>query len=403
VRRAARGLVSREREAWTLVGLRVCFWAAAVVSLLWAPLHGSRTIPPYHAYGALSDLAFGAFAQWDSAWFLHIAEHGYDSKTVTVFFPVYPLVVHAVAFVVRSTLVACVLVSIVAAFAAATAILRIAWIVIGSKAAPDAVLYVALYPLAFVFTAAYSDGLFLAFAAGAFLAALRGRTISAGVLAALALDTRVFGLALIPPLLVLLWPRGRSVASVVRLAPLLFIPAALGGYMLYLRHRFGDALAFVHAEGDPSWNRHLSHLGPLGGLRDAFSSGWHGLAELLRHLPRAQNAPHGYPLHDTWAAWNVVQLLLLLAALWLTWEAWRRLGAAYGLYSATLLGIVLSTPAAIVPLASEPRYLLVDFPLFIVLASMTQERPALRTFLLGSFAAVGGIAAVAFAHDVWVA
>ena len=396
-------MIVREREAWTLVGIRLCFWAAAIVSLLWAPLHGSRKIPPYHAYGSLSDLVFGAFAQWDSAWFLHIAEHGYDSKTVTVFFPIYPLVVHAVAFVVRSTLVAAVLVSVVSAFAAAAAIVRIARIVLDGRAASDAALYVALYPLAFVFTAAYSDGLFLAFAAGAFLAALRGRALSAGVLGALAFDTRVMGLALVPPLVLLLGPRVRSAAAIARLTPLLLIPGALGGHMLYLQHRFGDALAFVHAEGDPSWNRHLSHLGPLGGLRDAISSGWHGLIEILRHLPRAQNYPHGYPLHDMWAAWNVVQALLLLVALWLTWEAWRRLGAAYGLYSATLIAIVLSTPAAIVPLASEPRYLLVDFPLFIVLASMTRDRPALRTFLIGSFAAIGGIAAVAFAHHVWVA
>jgi len=35
----------------------------------------------------------------------------------------------------------------------------------------DAVLLIALYPLAFVFTAVYSDGLFLALSAGSFLAA----------------------------------------------------------------------------------------------------------------------------------------------------------------------------------------------------------------------------------------
>ena len=64
---------------------------------------------------------------------------------------------------------------------------------------------------AFVFTALYSDGLFLALAAGAFLAALRGRAVTAGVLGGLATGTRLLGLALLPPLAILLW-RGREPA-----------------------------------------------------------------------------------------------------------------------------------------------------------------------------------------------
>src|SRR5437667_197347 len=84
-----------------------------------------------------------------------------------------------------------------------------------------------------------SDALFVAFAAWSFLAAQRGRPVAAGVLGALAVGTRVLGLALLPALLVLLWPR--NVRASVRLAPLLLLPAALAGYALYLRHRFGDA------------------------------------------------------------------------------------------------------------------------------------------------------------------
>ncbi|MGH2972577.1 MAG: hypothetical protein ACRDLE_10720, partial [Gaiellaceae bacterium] len=98
--------------------------------------------------------------------------------------------------------------------------------------------------------------------------------------------------------------------------------------------------------------------------------------------------------------WNLVQLALLLAAAWLTWLAWRRLGAAYGLYSAATLVIVLSSPAAVVPLVSLPRFLLADFPLFVVLG---RARGRTRGILVTSFAALGAIAAVAFSRGAWVA
>ena len=79
----------------------------------------------------------------------------------------------------------------------------------------------AFYPLAFVFTAVYSDALFLLFVLAAVDAAERGRSLAAGVAAAVAVDTRLLGLALLPTLVVLLWPRRRD------LLPLLLVPLRL--------------------------------------------------------------------------------------------------------------------------------------------------------------------------------
>lgn len=395
--------LGREHSARTLVGIRVGVWVAAAFTLLWAPLHSARAIPPFRAYESVTDLLFGTFAQWDSVWFVHIADHGYDSKQIAAFFPLYPLVVHGVAIVLRSTIVAGVLVSLAAGAVAAGVLVRLARPLLGPESSRDAILYVALYPIAYVFTAVYSDGLFLALAAGSFLAARERRSVLAGVLGGLAVATRIVGLALLPALVVLLWPRRRSLVEYARLLPLALLPAALGAYALYLSHRFGDALAFVHAQGSVDWNRHVPTLGPLQGFWDAASAGWHGLLELVRHLPRSQNAPHGFLPHDQWASWNVLQFALLLVAFWLTVEAWRRLGPAFGLYSTATILIFLSSPAAFVPLVSEPRFLLSDFPLFLVLARMTQRRPRLRQAVIVAFAVVGGFAAVGFARKVWIA
>jgi Mannosyltransferase (PIG-V) len=391
-----------ERAAQSLVAIRIGVWAATAFTLVWAPLHG-RDVPTFRAYEGVTDLLFGTFAQWDSVWFVHIAEHGYDSKQIAAFFPLYPILVHGLAEVVRSTIVAGVLISLAAGAVATGVLVRIARPVLGREVAGDAVLFVALYPIAYVFTAIYSDGLFLALAAGAFLAAQQRRPLLAGVLGGLACGTRIVGLALLPALVVLLWPRSRALRQYAVLAPLLFLPAAVGGYAVYLNHRFGDWLAFVHAQGSVDWNRHVPPAGPFQGFWDAATAAWHGAGELIRHLPRSQNAPTGLPVHDQWAAWNVLQFVLLLAAIWLTAEAWRRLGPAFGLYSAATILIFLSSPARFVPLVSEPRFLLSDFPLFLALARSTDGRPRARLGVIVGFAVVGGFAAAGFARKTWVA
>ena len=184
----------------------------------------------------------------------------------------------------RSDLVAGVAISLVAAGFAGVAVARIGRRLAGDRVAHDSVLFLALYPISFVFTAVYSDGLFLALAAWAFLFALERNVIHASLLGAAAVLTRPTGLALLPALVWLIWPEGKRGRSVLRLGPLLLLPAALVAYCLYLSSHFGDAFAFVHSEGS-FWLRHVPATGPLGGAWAALHSGEQGLAQLVLHLP----------------------------------------------------------------------------------------------------------------------
>ena len=385
---------------WTMTAVRVGFWLFAVVALLWTPLH--RNIPHFAADGAHLSLLFNTFAQWDSGWFIRIADHGYDVKQSSAFFPLYPLVVRGVAEVLRSTVVAGVLVSVIAAGAGAVAVFRIARRLVGEAVASDSVLLLALFPLAFVFTAVYSDALFLALAAWSFWAALQRHVFVASVLGGLAVATRPTGLALLPALLVLLWPRERTVRARLELLALVCIPAALGAYALYLHFHFHDAGAFYHSQS-VFWLRETPSLGPLQGAWDALRTAKEGAAELIRHLPGDSGYPRGFEDAHQRSTWNVVQLLVLLAAAALTWVAWKRLGLASALYSLAVIAIILSTPAKVVPLVSVTRFLLADFPIFIALAAVAATRPRFRLGVIVAFAAIGGIAAVAFSRGVWIA
>ena len=381
------------RPAATLVAIRVAFWAGAAAALTWAPAPERRLIGD--AYGPASDFLFRTFSQWDARWFLQIAMHGYEEvPQAAAFFPVYPAVVHGVAWATGSILVAGVLVSLASGAVAAWVLAQIARPLLGERGAHDAVLYFALYPVGFVLTSLYSDGLFLALSAGSFLAAMRRKPILAGVLGGLAVGTRPIGLALLPALAVLLW-NGRDARSLGRLAPLLLLPAAVGLYALYLDATISDPWAFMSAQAD--WSREASLLGPLEGIKDAVLAAGRGAHDLL-------DLPAGGPGHDQQVGlWNLFHLGLLAAAAWLTWVAWRRLGAAFGAYSAATLAIALTEPAEGFPLVSLPRFLLADFPLFLALASLTLERPRARDAVIAVFAALGAVAAAAFARGIWIA
>jgi mannosyltransferase PIG-V len=386
--------MTRSQPFWTLVWIRVAFWLATAATLLWAPATGDA-ISANRAWGPFTDLVFGTFDHWDSRWFLNIAREGYD-ETSAAFFPLYP----ALLWMLGSSLVWGTLLSLVAAGLGAWVVFEIARPKLGNAGARDTVLILALFPTAFVFTAVYSDGLFLVLSASSFLAAERGRPWLAGLAGGLAVATRSLGLALLPALVYLLWPRRR--ADAWRLAPLLLLPAALGAYALYLDREIGDAFAFTDAQAS-EWDRELATLGPLGGLWMAIEAGGHGALEIIRDLPRTESGGAGYPQDLQVSFWNAVHLLLLVPFAWLTWIAWRRLGPALGLYALAILVVILSVPSKGFPLVSMPRFMLTDFPVLMALAAVIRERPSLRTGVLIGLGTLGAVAGVAFSRGIWVA
>jgi hypothetical protein len=383
------------RPFLTLVAIRLAFLLGTAATLLWAPR--TSEVAAAHGWDPLTDLVFETFEQWDARWFLHIARDGYNA-TSAAFFPLYPAALAALG----SSLVLGTLLSLAAAGIGAWCVAEIARPVLGEDGARDTVLVLALFPTAFVFTALYSDGLFLALSAASFLAAMRERPLAAGVAGGLAVATRALGLALLPALVVLLWPKRPRDAW--RLAPLLLLPAAVGLYALYLDRKLGDPWAFSSAQASPGWDRAVPTLGPLSGLWMAIEAGGHGGLEILRHLPRsAAVGVEGYSAVDRIAFWNAVHLVLLVPLAALTWVAWKRLGTAFGVYALATLVVVLTAPSKGFPLVSLPRFLLADFPVLMAIAALFQGRPQLRTGVLVALGALSAAAGVAFSRGIWVA
>ena len=194
----------------------------------------------------------------DSVFLLGIAKDGYHLAPIKgdyhdwVFFPLYPIVVRlASTLTLGDIAVAGVLVANAAFLGAMAALYRLAVPHLGHGVAVRSVAYLAIAPGAVAFAMAYSDSLFLLLAVGAFLAAERRRWGWMGLLYALASLTRLPGVLIgLPLLLVVISKSGRSPGR--QWLWLTLGPVALLAFYGYLGWLTGDLLANLHAQS--AWN-----------------------------------------------------------------------------------------------------------------------------------------------------
>ncbi len=383
--------------------------------------------------GGGRDLLAAPFARWDSVWFLTIARDGYGSGAQTAaFFPLYPLLVAAVGALGPGLLVGGVAVSVICLFVALRLLWRLTELELGARwpAAPGlAVLAAALGPMSFFLTAVYSESLYLALSLGAFLAARQGRWARAGALGALAAATRSQGLLLLGalgllfveqrrgvPLRVGRRPPGASVGAGPRgprgvgavglprprrrdAAWLLAIPLGAVAFAGWLWLAGVDPLAPLRAQ--QAWYRHFT--GPLAGIADGARAAWAGVEQLASGPTRTVyfTAAGGDPLVA--AVHNLTLFGFLLAAAIPVIGAWRRLPLAYGAYATAAVLLAVSYPVTPQPLMSLPRFLVVLFPLPMVVGAWLADHPRWRHPGLG--ASAGGLAACSglFATWHWIA
>ena len=464
------------RDTWRALWIsRLLVWVAGagtVATLGFGPIRGAFDPPGVtRGFGWLGNLLAAPAARWDSAWYLVIAHYGYrpdlDSYTAPrdAFFPLYPLGLRVLSDLGLQAVLVGVLFSLAALALALYGIHRLTELELGRSGRPGsgdvarlAVLLTALAPMAFYFSAVYSESLYLALSVGLFWFARQGRWAWVGVLGALAAATRSTGIVLALPALMLYlygpredlepdfepedfrpeeyslahardadrasYARPREVgvdrAHVFAMLALLAVPArrlrpryrlrmnilwlgllpsGLILYMVYLGLHGGDALAPFHAQD--VWGRHFAgpYLGAWDGVKAAFAG--------VRQLLSAQTAHVYFPIAAgsplIAAEHNLMLLAFLLGAVPLFVMALRMLPLAYGVYAIAALALPLSYPVAAQPLMSLPRFLLVLFPLSMALAAWLAARPRVRTPALVVSALLMAFFVAQFATWHWVA
>ncbi len=297
----------------------------------------------------------------DSAWLMNIAINGYEKEPFNTaaqhtwaYFPLYPLLWRWAAKLTGEFPLTGMALSNLFLLAALILLHR----TVGAfgyeqRVADRTIFYVAAFPASYFFSLAQTESLFLLLMVSCLYAARRERWWLAGIVGALASATRFAGVFLLIPLGVLYWQAYRTTAVKVNPASkrvsgrvkanvvaLLLVPVGLSVYMLYLKSITGDAFAFAHIQ--VAWGHSAGFF-------------WRPIFTYLTD-PLLLSAGWDFRLLNFVAA----MMALVCAAVLLKRGEW-----ALGLFAAVSILVPMSSQPLLQSLA---RYVMVIFPVFIVLA-----------------------------------
>ncbi len=323
-------------------------------------------------------LLLDVWGRWDAQHYLAIATQGYHDKDFA-FFPLYPALIHVLGGAIGDHLIAALIISNLAFLVALAYLYALTKLEFGEdNAAFHAVFYIAVFPTAIFFSAAYTESLFLALTVACVYYARHGNFITSGVFGALASMTRFHGVLLVLPLAYEIWRAYRERRGTVLargIIGLALVPSGLLAYMAFLYALVGDPMYFLKVQAN--WNRHLA-------------APWVSIGNSLKQIAHAATPAA--------SANHVIELAFTLAFLALLVVAIRTMRPSYSLYFAASMLIPMSTSS----LMSIPRFDLVVFPAFMLLA-LWGRRPLVNSAILALFLPLLGLFTVFFADWYWLA
>jgi Gpi18-like mannosyltransferase len=323
-----------------------------------------------------SHVLLAVWGRWDAVHYLDVATVGYQG-TDMAFFPLYPLLIRAVGSLAGNHLIAGLLISNASFFFGLLYLYKLLEHEYDRAVARRAIFYVSIFPTAVYFTAVYTESLFFMLTVGSFYYMRARLWWMAAVFGFLAALTRVEGVILVVPF-VMEWFASHDAGdrpARVQLGAGILIPFGLVLYMGYLWVLRADPLYFSHVQ--VHWNRHLAP--PWISVVNAFGKIAHGSGATL---VANQSLEIGFTL---------LMITVLVAG-------WHRLRPSYIAY----MGLSILIPMSTSNLMSMPRFALVLFPMFAILARWG-ERPWVNNVILAFSLPLLGLFTVLFADWYWVA
>ena len=324
-------------------------WAVIIISLFPATTEIEH-VPTDLAVSAPHDSALSTWLikpwfRWDTQWYTAIARNGYERPGSTTFLPFYPLLTGLLGRMLAGEyLLAALIISNLAAVIALALLHKLVSEHYGRRSANYTLAYIALFPTSFYLVAGYTESLFLALVLGAFLLAERERWLLAGLCAILAIFTRWQGAALIPAMAIYMLRNDRRALVALGLIPL----ALIGVLAIFVISGGVEALPWRQLQTEQAW-------------QGSFTWPWRAWAKtglaLVGQLPDNKKAIR---VPANWVLTAVFYALLV--------KYMRHGIIPYTMYA---WGAHLMTASRLVAdstLRSMPRYVLVLFPAFVLLA-----------------------------------
>jgi hypothetical protein len=317
----------------------------------------------YPATGLLRELTWMWFS-WDTQWYVNIAYNGYgDMPKSVVFLPLYPLLIRATAALIGDYLLAALLVSFAASFAALALLYQVAVDQTGSdRLARRTLVLLLAFPTAFFLLAGYTESLFLALVLLAWLSTMRKWYGLAGLAGFLASLTRTQGILLALPLAYLaFWGNQPLRVTLCRLSDWRHLRD-------WRRLPLRDALPRLVAVSGPLLGSALYmgwiKLAGYGSITEVYTRYWaFETAPLWEALVNNLTLLLTHP--NVVYVTNAVLFAIAIAGALL---ALRRLPLAYSLYTWVTIVVILMRQHNLSPFMSTGRFTLMLFPIFMVFA-----------------------------------
>jgi hypothetical protein len=323
-----------------------------------------------------SHLLLDVWGRWDAVHYLSIAASGYHG-TDMAFFPLFPLLIHILGAVLANHLIAGLLISNSCFFVGLLFLYRLLEREYDRPVARRAVFYASIFPSAFFFSAVYTESLFFMLTVVAFYYMRGHRWWIAGLAGFFAALTRVEGVLLTIPFLIEWYLQYRPQIA-LRWRELLagaLIPLGLFVYMAYLWVLRGDPLYFSQVQ--VKWDRHLAMP-------------W---VSVINAVEKIATATQGQTVAN-----QAMELCFTLLMIGVLVGGWKRLRPSYIAYMALSILVPMSTSS----LMSMPRFALVLFPMYAILARWG-ERPWVNNLIVAFSLPLLGLFTVLFADWYWVA
>jgi hypothetical protein len=339
--------VSR-RTNWSIVFLAL-FTQVFTLAFGWFTFQVTNDQQLHNLRGALD-----IWNRWDAPHYLAIAAHGYQSagpeSLFIVFYPLFPWAVRMVTLLVRDPVVSALLVSCLASIVAGVALAHLVAIDFPEPVAYRAVWFMFIFPTAYFFHIGYTESLFLALVVCSFLAARRDHWMAASILGALACLARMNGLLLVAALgveaLHQMWSERRWRWRWLWIG---LIPMGFGVYLLINYRVSGNPFIFANYEWT-HWSQGLTWpwveiatVAQVLTTRDSYDAQMIGVqVSAYLALGLVATIASAVMLRPSYSVWMFANWLIMAS---LTWDL------------------------------SAPRYDLALFPIFILFARWSRNRP----------------------------
>jgi len=327
--------------------------------------------------------------RWDAPHYVDIAKYGYsavgEQRFFIVFPPLFPLFIKLFALAIPSYELAALLVSNLAAVLASVYLFKLARLDLSESAALRSVFYFCIFPTAYFLIAGYSESLFLLLAIFSIYYARTRKWTLAGIAGMLATATRLTGLALLPALICEFLQQKQCDANSdakteegkekwMAVIAILMTPLGFLAYLMLNFAVFGDAFAFVSIERE-HWFKQ-------------FAPPWVGLLVAIHGIFWRE------PAEVVLVCFAEIFFALFAAACTAYALKFRISYCTYMLFS-----LIAFTSTAF--WLSIPRYTLSLFPIFIILASLSERKELLHYALSITFAPFFAFFTILFTQGRW--